>query len=96
MTKTDILSLSFKELEAEILAMGEKKFRAKQLYEWLHKKKVTEFSQCTNLSAQFVAALDEKFCLNNLKIKKSYLNVLIHYTSFGIFFQVFFIKLTGF
>ena len=70
MTKTDILSLSFSELEAEILAMGEKKFRAKQLYEWLHKKKVTEFSQCTNLSAQFIKALDEKFCLNDLKIKK--------------------------
>lgn len=70
MEKIDILSLSFSELEAEILAMGEKKFRAKQLYEWLHKKKVTEFSQCTNLSAQFIKALDEKFCLNNLKIKK--------------------------
>ncbi len=70
MTKTDILSLNLTELENEILAMGEKKFRAKQIYEWLHKKKVTEFSQCTNLSAQFAERLSEKFCINRLKVKK--------------------------
>lgn len=34
----DILSLEQSELEAEILAMGEKKFRALQIYQWLHKK----------------------------------------------------------
>ena len=42
MEKIDILSLNLCELEEEILAMGEKKFRAKQIYEWLHKKKATE------------------------------------------------------
>ena len=70
MEKIDILSLNLCELEEEILAMGEKKFRAKQIYEWLHKKKATEFSQCTNLSAQFAERLSEKFCINRLNVKK--------------------------
>lgn len=70
MEKIDILSLDLTELEGIVLEMGEKKFRAKQIYEWLHKKKVTDFSQCTNLSAQFIGRLSEKFCINSLKIKK--------------------------
>lgn len=43
MEKNDILSLSREELAAELSAMGEKPFRAKQIYEWLHIKKVTDF-----------------------------------------------------
>ena len=47
MEKTDILSLSKEELEEKILAMGEKKFRAGQIYDWLHINKVEEFSKMT-------------------------------------------------
>ena len=41
MNKTDILSLSFDELQEKITEIGEQKFRAKQIYDWLHIKKVT-------------------------------------------------------
>ncbi len=68
--KIDILSLTLDEIEAEILAMGEKKFRAKQIFEWLHKKKVTSFSQMTNLSAQLIEKLDNKYWINSLIVKK--------------------------
>lgn len=68
--KIDVLSLTLDEIEAEILAMGEKKFRAKQIFEWLHKKKVTSFSQMTNLSAQLIEKLDNKFWINSLIVKK--------------------------
>lgn len=68
--KIDVLSLTLDEIEAEILAMGEKKFRAKQIFEWLHKKKVTSFSQMTNLSAQLTEKLDNKFWINSLIVKK--------------------------
>ncbi len=44
MEKIDILSLDREELTSEICAMGAKSFRAKQIYDWLHVKKVTEFS----------------------------------------------------
>ena len=70
MDKTDILSLKYAELEREILAMGEKAFRAKQIYEWLHVKRVTEFEQMSNISAQLRGRLVEKFYINSLKIKK--------------------------
>ena len=70
MEKIDILSLDREELTSEICAMGEKSFRAKQIYDWLHVKKVTKFSQMSNLSAQFREELSRKFCLKSLNIKK--------------------------
>ena len=70
MEKTDILSLSKEELEEKILAMGEKKFRAGQIYDWLHINKVEEFSKMTNLSAQLREKLDDIFWINSLKIQK--------------------------
>ena len=38
--KTDIKSLTLKELQDEMVRMGEKPFRAKQLYDWMHVKLV--------------------------------------------------------
>ena len=40
LVKIDILSLSLIELEDIIVSLGEKKFRAKQIFQWLHLKKV--------------------------------------------------------
>ncbi len=68
--KIDILSCSLEELESEILSMGEKAFRAKQIYEWLHTRKVNNFAQMSNISAQLRDRLNEKFCIKSLKIKK--------------------------
>ncbi len=70
MDKTDILSLTKSELSAEIANMGEKSFRANQIYDWLHVKRVTDFTQMTNLSAQLQEELERKFCIKSLKIKK--------------------------
>lgn len=70
MGKIDILSLTGDELTSEICVMGEKAFRAKQIYDWLHVKKVTDFSQMSNLSAQFREVLSRKFYIKSLKIKK--------------------------
>ena len=68
--KIDILSLSREELTEQLTAMGEKAFRAKQIYDWLHVKKVSDFSQMSNISAQLREQLSEKFCLKSLIIKK--------------------------
>ena len=48
--KIDILGLLPDELEAEILKLGEKKFRAGQIFDWLHVKRVSSFDEMTNLS----------------------------------------------
>lgn len=68
--KIDILSLSLDELEKEILLLGEKKFRAKQIWQWLHVKKVRDFDRMTNLSAQFRDKLSDVFCVKSLIISK--------------------------
>ena len=68
--KIDILSLLPEELEEQILLMGEKKFRANQIFEWLHVKKVADFNEMTNLSVQFRNKLEEKFCLKSLFVSK--------------------------
>ena len=48
----DIVSLNFKQLQQEMEAIGEKKFRAAQIYEWIHVKGAENFSEMTNLSVQ--------------------------------------------
>ena len=45
----EIVSLDLKELEAIILGYGESKFRAKQLFEWFHKKMVWDYNEMSNL-----------------------------------------------
>lgn len=68
--KIDILGLFPEELEEQIVALGEKKFRAKQIFEWLHVKRVATFDEMTNLSVQLRNLLKEKFCLKSLFVVK--------------------------
>ena len=70
MEKTDILSLELPELEAALEAVGEKKFRAKQIYQWLHVKRIFDFDKMTDLSVQLRARLKEIFCVNGLFVQK--------------------------
>ncbi|MBR5945063.1 MAG: 23S rRNA (adenine(2503)-C(2))-methyltransferase RlmN [Lachnospiraceae bacterium] len=66
--KTDIKSLSFEELNNEIKDLGEKSFRAKQIYDWLHVKLVRSFDEMTNLSQDFRNKLKERYSLTALEI----------------------------
>lgn len=50
MDKKDIRSFTFEELKKEMERLGEKAFRAKQIYEWLHVKLADTFEEMTNLS----------------------------------------------
>lgn len=68
--KIDILGLFPEELEEQIVALGEKKFRAKQIFDWLHVKRVASFDEMTNLSVQLRNLLEEKFCLKSLFVVK--------------------------
>lgn len=70
MKKIDIVSLSLEELEQEMLKISEKKFRAKQIYEWLHIKNASSFNEMTNVSKELRIKLDEFFCIKQLIIKK--------------------------
>ena len=49
MEKTDIKSLDLEKLTSFVASLGEKPFRAKQLYEWMHKKLASDYDEMTNL-----------------------------------------------
>lgn len=66
MKKTDIKSLTLPELVQEMEQIGEKKFRAAQLYEWLHKKLAESFTEMTNLSLSLREKCTEHFELTVL------------------------------
>ena len=45
MEKKDIASYSFEELQEEMLAIGEKGFRSRQIYSWIHEKLVDDWKK---------------------------------------------------
>lgn len=49
MEKTDIKSMDLEKLTSFVASLGEKPFRAKQLYEWMHKKLASDYDEMTNL-----------------------------------------------
>lgn len=68
MEKTDIKSMDMNQLQAFVEQLGEKKFRAKQLYQWMHQKLVTDFQDMTNLSKDFREKLEEHSVLYGTKV----------------------------
>lgn len=65
--KTDIKSLNLKELTEYVETLGEKGFRAKQIYQWLHVKQVSSFEEMTNISKSLIEKLKENCVLTDLK-----------------------------
>ena len=70
MEKIDILSLSIDELISVFSELGLPKFRAKQVYEWLHKHCVQCFDEMTNINKATRAELDEKFQILTCKVER--------------------------
>src|SRR5688572_23171464 len=58
-TKTNLLGLDLKALEAFFLAMGEKPYRAQQLLKWIHFNGVKDFSLMTNISKELRQKLND-------------------------------------
>ena len=67
MQKIDIKSQTLEELKNTVSELGEKPFRAKQLYEWMHVKLADNFDEMTNLSKAFRQKLKENCALTALK-----------------------------
>lgn len=57
--RTNLLGLNRKHLEAWLLALGEKPFRAVQLLKWIHQLGVTDFDLMTNISKPLREKLKE-------------------------------------
>ena len=63
----DIKSYKKKELEAELAVIGEKTFRAKQIYSWLHEKQAKSFEEMTNLPKELREKLAKEYQILTLK-----------------------------
>lgn len=61
--KKDIRQISLEELQEIFVSKGEKKFRAKQVYEWLWKKSAQTFDEMTNLSKSLRQYLSDEFVI---------------------------------
>ncbi|MBR4139749.1 MAG: 23S rRNA (adenine(2503)-C(2))-methyltransferase RlmN [Lachnospiraceae bacterium] len=66
--KKDLKSLNLEQLTEELLNIGEKKFRAKQVYSWIHEKLVDSFDEMTNLSKDLREKLKDNYTLNSMEV----------------------------
>jgi 23S rRNA (adenine2503-C2)-methyltransferase len=64
--KRELLGLPLDELQALVAELGEKPFRARQLYEWIHKKQVSDFASMSDLSAPFREKLEARCRVGSL------------------------------
>lgn len=67
MESFDIKSMTLEEVKALIVAMGEKPFRAKQLYEWMHVKLARNYNEMTNLPKSLRERLHENYAYTSLR-----------------------------
>ena len=66
----DILSMTLPELQNAVQELHESKYRGAQIYHWLHVRKVTDFTQMTDLSSALRTKLESEFCIKRLFIAR--------------------------
>ena len=68
--KRDAKSLYFQEWMDWVEKRHAPSYRAEQIFRWIHQKKISDFSEMTNLPAQLISVLQEQFYLNQIRIQK--------------------------
>lgn len=64
----NIKDFNLDELEEELVSLGEKKFRAEQIFKWIYVEKVKSFDEMTNLSMELREKLKENYTMCNFEI----------------------------
>lgn len=59
--KENIYGLRLDKLEQEMIALGQKAYRATQIFQWLYQKKVSSFDEMTDISQSFREVLKSKY-----------------------------------
>lgn len=67
----DIKSLTLEEMEEAVVQLGEKAFRGRQMYEWMHVKLARSIEDMTNLSKELRRKCEENFSYTSLKAVKT-------------------------
>ena len=66
----NIYDLTIEELEEYFLSIGEKKFKATQVYSWIYGKRISSFSEMTDMKKSVIERLEKDFTLEPLKLIK--------------------------
>ncbi|MDD2505585.1 MAG: 23S rRNA (adenine(2503)-C(2))-methyltransferase RlmN [Bacilli bacterium] len=66
----NIFGYKYEKLENELIKIGEKKFRTRQVYEWIYLHKQYSFDKMTNLSKTSIQKLKNNFTIDFIKINK--------------------------
>ena len=64
----NLYGLSEVELESKVVELGQPRFRAKQIVQWIYEKGATDFAQMTNLPLTLRTTLSEHFCFGHLTV----------------------------
>jgi 23S rRNA (adenine2503-C2)-methyltransferase len=66
--KKELNGMSYNDLEKEIISLGIEKYRTKQIFDFVHNKKIDNFNEITNIPKNLREILDENYILNKIKI----------------------------
>ena len=67
---TNLFGITRSDLEEYFLSIGEKKFKALQVYEWLYQKKIWDIDSFSNIKKEIREKLKNDFTLDFIKIEK--------------------------
>ena len=65
-----IYNYTLDELKNRMVELGEKPYRALQIFEWLYRSRVSSFEEMTNISKKSIDKLKENFTIDILEIDK--------------------------
>ncbi len=68
MEKTDLKSLDYQQLQREMEGLGQKAFRARQIYQWFHEKLAANLEEMTNIPGSLKKQLSERYVCTDLEI----------------------------
>ena len=80
-----IYEFTKEELEELFLSIGESKFRAGQVFDWLYIKRVKSFDEMTNLKKDLIKYLKENYSIENLELITVQKDVDVRKYLFGLF-----------
>ncbi|MCR5186116.1 MAG: 23S rRNA (adenine(2503)-C(2))-methyltransferase RlmN [Clostridia bacterium] len=75
MLKKNIKNFDLEDLKQELINIGEKPFRAEQIFKWIYQEKVTSFDDMTNLSIELRGKLDNTYSLGLFNIVQKFESV---------------------
>lgn len=66
----NIKDYNLEELKEELINLGEKSYRAEQIFKWIYIERVDSFEKMTNLSKELREKLEQNYSLHNFNILK--------------------------